>query len=51
VLLLAVLVAMSVVAMTGGFGFRAGKYRRAGLIAGSALLIVVMILVMGNHIH
>ena len=51
VLLLAVLIGLSIVAMTGGFGFRGGAYRRLGLFVGSALLIVVMILIMGNHIH
>jgi hypothetical protein len=43
-LLLAVLVALSLVAMTGVFGARDGAYRKRGLLVGVVLLAVVFAL-------
>jgi hypothetical protein len=50
VLLLAVLVVLSIVALSGAFGFRDGAYRKRGIYIGLFLVVCVLALFLSGRI-
>jgi hypothetical protein len=51
VLLLAVLVGLAIVAMTGAFGIREGAYRKRGIVVGALLLALAIALFLSNRVR